>query len=143
MIFDKENLYSDAQAVTASAASTNYIDHGVARDLGTGENLYLVVACVTAMTDSGSDSTVAVALEVDGDSAFGSVDNTITVGTFSALSAAGTVKYLRLPPGSVNSRYTRVYYTVANGNLTTGSFTAFLTRDIDKYVAYADGITIS
>lgn len=39
MYVDAQNQYSNAQAVTASAASTNLIDHGQARDLGTGEVL--------------------------------------------------------------------------------------------------------
>jgi hypothetical protein len=32
-------------------------------------------------------------------------------------------------------------YTSTNGDLSTGNFTAFVTVDIDKYVAYADGLT--
>ncbi len=144
MILDSQNIYSDAQAVTASARSTNQIDHGIARDLGTGQDLYLVVAVVTAFTDSGSDSTVAVTLETDNDSAFGSPTlAVITLPTFAALTAAGTVKIAKLPPGDVNERYSAVYYTVANGNLTTGAFDAFLVENIQQFVAYADNVTIS
>lgn len=143
MYVDAQNQYSNAQAVTASAASTNLIDHGQARDLGTGEDIYLVVLCVVAMTDASSDSTVAVTLETDDNSGFSSATTGMTIGTFAATSAAGTGFYVKLQPGTVDERYSRVYYTVANGNLTTGSFDAFLTNNIDQYTAYADNVTIS
>jgi hypothetical protein len=48
-----------------------------------------------------------------------------------------------LGPGDLNLRYARLKYTPANGDLSTGSFTAFITKDIQKYASYADGITIS
>jgi hypothetical protein len=144
MYVDKENNYSDAQAITASAGSTHIIDHGIARDLGTGEDIYLVSLVDVAFTDGSSDSTVTVTLETDEDVAFGSPTTAIvTLAVFSALSAIGTIRYAKLPPGTVNERYSRVYYTVANGNLTTGSITSFLTKDIHKYVTYAKGYTIS
>lgn len=142
MYVDALLLFSDAQAVTAAAASTNYVDFGAVRDMGTGEDLYVVVTCDVAMTDGSSDSTLAVAIEGDSTSTF-TPDYTRTLFTFDALSAAGTVKIAKLSPGDVNLRYFQLKYTPANGNLTTGSFTAFITPAIDKYVAYADNITIS
>jgi hypothetical protein len=142
MIVDAQLLFSDAQAVTAAAASTNIIDFGAVRDIGVGEELYVVVSCDVAMTDSGSDSTLAVALEGDSSDSF-TPDSTRTLFSFSALSAAGTVKYARLGPDDINLRYARLKYTPAGGDLTTGSFTAFITHDIQKYVSYADNVVIS
>ena len=63
MYVDALLLFSDAQAITAAAASTSYIDFGAVRDMGTGEDLYVVVTCDVAMTDGSSDSTLAVAIE--------------------------------------------------------------------------------
>lgn len=144
MYVDALLTFSDAQAVTAAAASTNYIDLGEVRDIGTGEPLYVVCLCDVAMTDAGSDSTLAVALEGDSTTTF-SPDATDTLFTFSAASAAGTVKIARLDPSmaSLQYQYIQLKYTPANGNLSTGSFTAFITHNIDNYKAYADGITIS
>lgn len=144
MYVDSQLLFSSAQGVTAAAASTSSIDLGAVRDIGTGKDLYVVCVCTTAMTDSGSDSTLAVALEGDSTSTF-TPDATDTLFTFAATSAAGTVKYARLDPGmaSLQYRYIQLKYTPANGNLTTGSFTAFLTHDIEKYASYADAVTIS
>lgn len=142
MIFDAHNQFSDAQAVTATAASTNYINFGAVRDIGTGEDLYVVCLLDVAMTDSGSDSTVAVSIEGDSTTTF-TPDYSRTLFTFSAVSAAGTVKYAKLGPDDVNLQYLQLKYTVAGGSLSTGSFTAFLTKDIQRFVAYADAITIS
>lgn len=144
MYVDSQLLFSDAQAITATAASTNYIDLGAVRDIGTGQPLYVVCICDVAMTDGSSDSTLTVALEGDSTTTF-TPDGTRDLFTFSALSAVGTIKYAALSPGSspLQYRYIQLKYTPANGNLTTGSFTAFITTDIDKYVSYADGIVIS
>jgi hypothetical protein len=142
MFVDAQLLFSDAQAVTAAAASTNYVDLGAVRDAGVGQSLYVVCVCDVAMTDGSSDSTLAVALETDSTSTF-TPDATRTLFTFSALSAAGTVKISRLGPDDLNLRYAQIKYTPANGNLTTGSFTTFITTDIHKWAAYADAVTIS
>ena len=37
MYIDRQNLFGQDQAVTVSAAATDYIDLGVARDIGNGE----------------------------------------------------------------------------------------------------------
>lgn len=142
MYVDALLLFSDAQAITAAAASTSSIDLSAVRDVGTGEDLYVVVTCDVAMTDGSSDSTLAVAIEGDSTTTF-TPDYTRTLFTFSALSAAGTVKIAKLSPGDVNLRYLQLMYTPADGNLTTGSFTAFITSQVDKWTAYADAITIS
>ena len=144
MYKDAQNLYSAAQVITAAAASTNIIDHGAARDMGTGQSIYLVAIVDVAFTDSNSDSTLVVTLETDADVAFGSPALAQqTLGTFAALSPIGTVLVAKLQPGALNERYSRLYYTPANGNLSAGSVTAFLTNDIHKWVAYAKGYLIS
>lgn len=144
MIHDAQNLFSDAQAVTAAAGSTNTIDLGAVRDIGTGENIYVVVTCDVAMTDSGSDSTLTVALEGDSTTTI-TPDGTQDLFTIPALTAAGAAFFARLAPGSaaLQFQYIRLKYTPNNGNLTTGSFTAFLCHDIQKYVTYAKGYAIS
>lgn len=143
MFIDSQELFSDSQAITATAASTNLVDLGAIRDLGLGENIYVVVACTVAMTDASSDSTVTVTIETDDSASFGSATTTQTIGAFAAVSAAGTQLIARLGIGQMNERFARLKYTVANGNLTTGSFDAFLTHDIQKATVYADAITIS
>ena len=144
MILDAQLQFSDEQAVTAAAGSTNTIDLGEVRDIGTGESLYVVVVCTTEMGDTGSDSTLDVALEGDSTTSF-TPDGTQDLFTFPQGSAAGTVKIAKLDPGAapLQYRYIRLKYTPANGDLNAGAFSAYLTKDIQRYVAYADNITIS
>lgn len=144
MIEDALLLFSDAQAVTAAAASTSSIDLSSARNVAIGENLYLVVTCDVAMTDASSNSTLTVDLQYDSTTSF-TPDATQNIGSFAALSAAGSKLIAKLSPlaGTSGYRYAQVYYTPVNGDLSTGSFTAAIVKDADLYVAYPDGITIS
>ena len=144
MILDAQNQFSDGQAITAAAASTNTIDLGAVRDIGTGESLYVVVNVTVALTDSGSDSTLTVALYGDSTTTF-TPDGSQDLFTIPATTAAGTVFIARLDPASapLQYRYIQLYYTPNNGNLTTGTLDAHLTTNIDRWKAYADNVTIT
>lgn len=144
MYVDSQLLLSDAQAVTAAAASTNYIDLGLAgRNIGTGESLYVVLVVDVALTDASSDSTVEVKLEMDDNTSFSSEADLQVLFTVAATAAAGTKYIARISSNSAIEQYVRAYYTPANGNLTTGSFTTFITKDVSDYASYANGYTIS
>src|SRR3990172_323444 len=128
MLLDAQNLFSDAQAVTAQAASTNLIDQRVAQDLGVGENLYVALNVDVAFTDAGSDSTLSVELQTDDNESFSSpVTNTLLI--IPALSAVGAAFFARISPDIANQRFIRLRYTPNSGNLTTGSVTAALVKD--------------
>lgn len=144
MYLDAHNLFSDAQAVTAAAASTNLIDLGVAnQNLGVGEVLYCVSQVDVTMTDGSSDSTLAVALEQDTAAAFSSTTAIQTIGTHPAVSVAGTRVVSKIAPDVITEQFIRIYYTPANGNLSAGAFTTFLTANLQAFTAYADNITIT
>jgi hypothetical protein len=152
MYIDKQAELSDAQAVAATAISTNVMDlisnasgKNPLRDIGTGQDVYLVVLTAVAATDSGSDATLAVTLESD------STENLATSPTvhfstgalaFAAFSPVGTVlAAVKLPAGSYE-RYLGVRYTVGSGPLTAGAFDAFLTTDVQAWRAYARNYTV-
>ena len=143
MLLDAYNRFSNAQAITSSAASTNTLDLSEARNIGVGERLYVVSLVTTAFTDGSSDSTVTVTMQTDATDAFGSATTTFTLGVFAALSAAGTALIVPIPVDGINEEVARLYYTVANGALSTGAITSFVTKDIQKYIAYPDAVTIS
>ncbi len=143
MILDAHNLFSDAQAITATAASTNLIDLSSIRDIGVGRELYLIVIVDVAFTDAGSDSTIAVTIETDSTAAFGSAATIQTIGTFAALAAIGTRLVARLAPDASWEQFIRLKYTAANGDLSTGSLTAALILDLQAFTAYAIGYTVS
>lgn len=144
MLVDVENQFSDAQAITATAPSTNVIDlSDTIRDIGTGENLYVVTLLDIAMTDAGSDSTVQVDLQKDTVEGFGSPELGQTLFTFAAISAPPLAKFARIQPDAADQRFLRLNYVVAGGSLTTGSFTSFITKDIQKWRAYFTSIKVS
>lgn len=140
MILDKDLQLSSAQALGngTGTASTNYIDTGVARDLGTGEQMEVVVQVTTAMVGAG---TSVVTLQQDDDPAFGTATTAQTIGTFAATSAAGTMLSAKLQPGAITKRYLRLMYT--QGVVTAGAVSAHLALGVDHTKHYADNITIS
>ena len=144
MILDAQNLFSDAQALTAAAASTNLIDLGHAYSrLGSGRTLYVHLNVDVALTDSGSDSTIAVTIEQDTTAAFSSATAVQTLFTVTALSAIGDVYKAVIAPGVITEQFIRLYYTMANGNLSTGSVTAAIVIDLQDEATLPDNITIS
>lgn len=145
MYLDAQNEFSDAQAVTATAISTNVIDLGATnalKDIGTGEDIYLVVQTQTAATDVSSDATLTVTLESDSTADLATsatVHFTTGVLPFATFSPAGAVlACVKLPKGDYE-RYLGVRYTVAAGPLTAGNFDAFLTKDVEAVKYYAKG----
>lgn len=142
MYVDALLLFSDAQAITAAAGSTSTIDLGAVRNLGVGEKLSVVVTVDVAFTDSSSDSTLTVALEGDSSESF-SPDGSDTLFTIPALAAAGNKYVASISPGfASNYRYLRLKYTPNNGDLTTGSVTAHIAKDVDLYTSYPKGYAI-
>lgn len=149
MYVDKQNEFSDAQAVTATAISTNVIDlfagttsgavNNTLRDIGSGQDVYLVVITQTAITDASSDATLVVSLESDSTENLATsptVHFTTAAMAFADYSPAGTVLVaVKLPFGDYE-RYLGIRYTVASGPFTAGAIDAFLTTDFQSWRAY-------
>ena len=128
MYLDKQLMFSEAQAVTVTAASTNVIDLGAGTDAGAGEPLEMMVMVDEAATAAGS-ATVTIALETDDNEAFASPATLASSGAIgkAALTAGSSHFRLEVPEGA--ERYLRLTYTVATGPLTAGKFTAGLVLD--------------
>jgi hypothetical protein len=126
MIFDSENLFSDKQAVTVTAASTNIIDLGVAApgDLGAGRAVSMAIQMTTAATAAGA-ATVNFQLQVDDNAAFSSPTTVASTGAIGkATLVAGYNVALQYVPLHTNERYFRINYVVATGPLTAGNIMA-------------------
>lgn len=136
MIFDSTLLLSNAQAITADAASTNIIDLGapgkaygaaanLVRDVGKGKPIPLLVQVVEAFATLTS---LTVSLQVDDADTFGSPK---TVWTSPAIPVAeliaGKVVVPEYIPRGTNERYMRLYYDVTGSNATAGKITAGVT----------------
>lgn len=145
MILDSQNLYSDAQALTATAASTNLIDHGADRNLGIGEPMALVITIDVAADGTTGDETYSAQLQTDDNSGFSSatsVGGAVSIPRTTAV--AGTKYVMAVPPDTTFERYSRVNFTLA-GTTPTVTLTAFLQpmSAIQNDGYYADAITIS
>ena len=128
MILDKQLVFSDAQAVTASAASEHTIDLGAANlELGVGTPLYIEVWMDTVF--SGSTATLTVDLQ-DG-AAVGGSDKVMEIlpaisQTAMIAKGIGLLAKVMLPVGMDISRHLRLYYT-ASASLAGGKLNAFIT----------------
>lgn len=133
MIFDQQNLFSNAQSVLASAVSTNVIDLGatgtvqgeggpIKRDIGPGTPIPLRVQVVEAFNNATS---LQVELQVSATENFAAP---VVVGSQTKLLAdlaAGSVfGGLYYVPRGTNLRYVRLNYTLVGTAPTTGKVTA-------------------
>ncbi|OFC63284.1 Bbp16 family capsid cement protein [Candidatus Erwinia dacicola] len=137
MILDKLLMFSEKQAVTASAASTDVIDlgpiDGTRRDIGVGYPLEFWATVDTTATAAGA-ATLNVQLQTSPDN---STWTTIYDSDALALSALTVGKRLfsnKVPAGV--QRYLRVNYSVGTGPLTAGAFTSGINLDVDNNTPY-------
>lgn len=146
MILDERNEFADATALSTAATGRalvgDVIDLGAtSQDIGTGEDLYVVIQVDTAVTSGGS-ATVSFELASDAQAAI-ATDGTATVHFATAAIAKATlvagylVAAIKLPAGDYE-RYLGILQNVGTAALTAGKVNAFLTHDISKWKAYAD-----
>lgn len=136
--------FSSSQAITAAAASQSIIDLVAVRRIGEGTPLYVCVCVEVAFTDGSSDSTLTVDLQTDSTSTI-TPDGSHTLGTLPALAAIGKY-FFPLPMGAaaMDYEFAQLYYTPNNGNLSTGTISAFITSQPDNSPrSYADNSQIS
>lgn len=150
MMTDALLQLSSAQAVTASAVSTNTIDLGTARDLGTGGDLYAVFNVDVAATAAGAatvnfqvissaNANLSSANVIAQTDAIPKTD--LTLGRKPIVVCISPATLLALPVGQ---RYLGVQYTVATGPLTAGSFSAAITDSVvDVNKNYPSGFTVA
>lgn len=133
MIVDNTLVFSDSQAITADAASTNIIDLGAAgttwaggtvrRDVGDGTEIPVLVEVVQAFNNLTS---IQLQLQVDDDPAFGS-PTVVAMGPvipLASLTLGAQINWpARLPVG-VNERYVRLYYDITGTAPTLGKIFA-------------------
>ena len=143
MITDKLLRLSDAQAITTTANSTNVIDLSAARDIGEGDDLYVVINVNTALAGGTSLATSVVVADDTGLSS-----NVVTLGmTGTVLTAnlgAGAQFIMRISPqiAALGHRYLGLIFTVS-GTYTSGAVTADIVSDIqDGKKFYPSGFSV-
>lgn len=134
-IFSANLLFSEDQAVTADAASTNIVDLGamgtvygaaaaLSRDLGRGEPIPLLIQVTEAFDNCTS---VKIGIEVDDNSGFSSAKEVASETVLLADLVVGKQCHLQFLPKGIDERYLRVYYDVTGTAPTVGKFTAGIT----------------
>lgn len=132
MIFDLQTLFSDGQAITADAASTNIIDLGatgtpyggnaLVADYGKGTKIPIFLYVTESFNTLTS---LTISLQVDTVENFASpttvLSKTYTLAQLVAGFAADFPEYI---PEGANERYLRLFYDVTGTNPTTGAITA-------------------
>lgn len=135
MIFSEQLLFSDDQAITASAASTNIIDLGatsipphdaaaLTRDVGVGSKSCLLIQVTEAFNTLTS---LDIALQKDTTSAFSSPTTIWTENLLLAELTVGARALWEHLSKQTDERYLRLNYTVNGINPTTGKITAGIT----------------
>jgi hypothetical protein len=120
MFVDSQLMFSDAQALTTTAVSTNIIDLSTDRNIGKGEPMAIVLTF--GVNSGGTSPTLQVVLQTDNDVAFGSLT---TIASSAVVLDAVAGDSIVLPIGYTNERYLRLSY-VTGGTTPTATVDAYL-----------------
>lgn len=148
MIMDKLLEFADGEDISGfTAAGGNeligdVVDLQVARDIGQGNPLYLVIQIDTAV--AGTSSTVQFKLASDAAAAISTTTATehwVSAAIPEATLVAGyVVAVVPLPYGfPAYERYLGVQADVGTANLSAGAVSAFIVNDPSAWKAYAEG----
>jgi len=153
---DSQVLFSNAQAITATANSTNVYDTGplgsaystlsanTGRNMGAGEPIYLVVLVTVAFTAVGS-ATLQIQFVSSAATNLGTPNVHIDTGAIGkATLVAGYIPVLQALPrnGVAYLQYLGLIYTVATGPMTAGKVTAFITKDAQDLNTYVKAFLV-
>ena len=120
MMLSAEQIFSDGQTVTTSAASTNIIDLGatgtvlgapaaLVRDIGPGTPVEFIVQLDIAAT--GTSPTLDVAVQIDDNSGFSSATTVASSEQLAGGAAGDRIQLNCTLPEGTNERYLRLNYT--------------------------------
>lgn len=156
MIMDERLEFADAASVAAAAGTAligDVIDLGsVHRDIGSGQDVFLVITVDTEIITAGAAGTIKFQLVSDAQAAIatdGSATVHIDTGTFvtddaaandAQMNAGGVIFCGRLPnEGKVYEEFLGILAVVATTTVTAGKINAFLTLDPISHGIYPEG----
>lgn len=135
MIFSAQQLFSDDQAITATAVGTNVIDLGTAgtpygaaaalnNDKGKGTEIPVLIQ-VTEAFNTLTSLTITLETSANADLSSSTVLATETIAL--AALTVGKKTNLQIAPNGITGRYLGTRYTVTGTNPTLGKITAGIT----------------
>lgn len=126
MFVDALNQLSDAQALTATAFSTNTFDSGDANnDISIGEPLGLAIGVDVAADFTTTDETYEIQIVQSANANLSSPDVLASRPILASDLTAGKLAYLGLPAGSKTKRYLGARY-ILGGTTPSITLTTFL-----------------
>lgn len=146
MIMDKKNLFSNAQAVTATALSTDKIDLGppgagnLGRNLGVSDEVMLSITAAEAALAAGA-ATVEFQLVTDDNPTLSSPTVVWSSGAIGKAALTLGARIDAAVPRANLERYLGINYVVSTGPLTAGKFTAGLVMEPGSFKAYGSAVT--
>lgn len=157
MFLDAQTLFSDAQAVTASAVGTNVIDLSLDRSIGNGEPMAVLFSVDVAADQTTGDEDYTFDVEYASNAAQSTGRQLIGRRVFESgtptapaqdadLLVKGFQFYIPVPPTklSESERYLGIRYTVAGTTPTITVTSALVPLSfVDKYNTYASGYSIT
>ena len=137
MRYDRESLFSDNQAITADATSTDVLK--VPINLGNGTPVPLELLVTEALVGV---STVEVKLQ-GSETSGGTYSDLQTLGTLASAAKKGTKLQDFIQPGVVgDNKYLRLNYNVSGSNLTGGKVKAGIIKFHENRQQNVAGVSI-
>ena len=144
MMVDSRLEFANAADGSQSAGTylaTNQVDLSVARDIGNGQPLYLVIQADEAFASSGS-ATVQFRLRSDDSASIHATTSTGHIDTGEeayTVWSAGATKVIPLPlEGNAYERYLGLQLIIGTATTTGGTYSAFIPADPHGWKSYAD-----
>ena len=153
MILDARTEFADAVSVVGTAGTTinvgNQIDLSVARDIGAGQPLYVVITVDTSIITGGAAGTIAFQLASDASASI-ATNGTQSIhfvskafvtddDALNELDAGETAVIIALPmEGVAYEQFLGIQAVIGTTDTTAGKVNAFLTHDPSKWKAYRD-----
>lgn len=127
-MLDSLLMFSEKQAITATAASTNIINLGTNREIAFGTPIPLLIE---VKEDFDKCTSVTFAVQTASDEAF-ATPTTLVLATvlLADLKKGNRVPIVFMPAGNLG--YVRLYYTITGTAPTTGKVSAYLTDAIQQ-----------
>ncbi len=130
-ILSAQEIYSDQQAITATAASTNVIDFGTpgtwvhaTTPIVDDKGVSMICLGIQVTEDFDALTSLDITFETDDNAAFSSTKVIYTENILLADLVAGKKTAIRTIPFNTLEQYTRINYTVNGSNPTVGKVTA-------------------
>ena len=129
MILDKLLQMSAEQAVTATAASTSYVDTVAAGQAM--DNLTALLQVITTTDSAGDAAVLDFIIQTDTVANFASPTTIATLPQKAQAALTAGAKFTLPLPKEGIQRYIRGYYTVSTADFSAGAFSLDLVKDVD------------